>query len=73
MFVIQILIMAGANGVKLLGVPSLTSQGRKEGQKQMGKLIADATCQLLDDWNCTECISSMVFDTTAANTGNFNC
>ena len=69
MFVIQILIMAGANGVKLLGVPSLTSQG----QKQMGKLIADATCQLLDDWNCTECISSMVFDTTAANTGNLGC
>ena len=35
----------------------------------MGPVIAKATYELLEDWNCTDCVASMVFDATASNTG----
>ena len=35
----------------------------------MGKNIAAATSSLIENWNCEDSISGMVFDTTATNTG----
>lgn len=35
-----------------------------------GQNIATATCDLLLEWGCADCIQCMVFDTTSANTGH---
>ena len=35
-----------------------------------GEIISRNTCGLLEEWNCSENIVNMVFDTTAANTGH---
>jgi len=48
--------------MKLLGVPKLPA-GTGEAQ-------ANAVYQLIDDWQLTERIQSMCFDTTASNTGS---
>ena len=53
--------------MKLLGVPNIPKGGKTE----TGKLIASATCNLLNEWHCSDNISAMVFDTTAANTGMY--
>lgn len=60
-------LLSGEGGVKLLGVPKLPV---KSGQP-MGSLIADASFDLLDKWGCShDILGSMVFDTTASNTGH---
>ena len=35
-----------------------------------GKQIANATMELLNDWNNTNCLAGMVFDETSCNTGH---
>ena len=52
--------------MKLLGVAELPVQSN-EGA---GKLISDATQSFLMDWLCSDCIQTMVFDTTSSNTGH---
>ena len=58
-------LVSGIHGVKLLGVPIV--EGAK-GEK-VGPLIAMATVNLLNEWNCSNNVKAMVFDTTSSNTG----
>ena len=59
-------LLSGENGTKLLGVPALPQL--QEGDA-VGRLIAEATVGLLQEWNCSESVRGMCFDTTASNTG----
>ena len=56
----------GVGGFKLLGVPALPHKS----DQCAGDLIAKATTDLLDDWNCKKCVYGMCFDTTPSNTGH---
>ena len=49
---------------KLLGVPKLTSG--------TGKATACAVFELLQSWQCESFVIGLCFDTTAANTGQYN-
>ena len=51
---------------KLLGVPNVPYKS----SDKAGAQIANATKKLLEDWNCLNSPSGMVFDTTSANTGH---
>lgn len=51
---------------KLLGIPAYKSGTDEEA----GKIISRATAQLLTEWNCSDSIVNMVFDTTSSNTGH---
>ena len=59
------ILVTGTTGTKLLGVPALP---HKSGEK-VGPQIAQQSKKLLQEWECEECVVSMVFDTTASNTG----
>ena len=52
----------------MLGVAEL--KGNSE--EGAGKLIADASYKFLEDWQCSDCIQTMVFDTTCSNTGHLS-
>ena len=55
-----------ANEIKLLGVPAY-----KPGtDRRAGDIVTEKTMELLKLWDCQNSIVSMVFDTTAANTGH---
>ena len=56
----------GSSDVKLLGAPALPVSS----SESAGDLIANSVVNLLREWNCEDNIATMVFDTTAANTGN---
>ena len=58
-------LISGVGGIKLLGVPPLPVKS----SESAGSLLSTATLSLAEEWNCHEKISSMVFDTTSANTG----
>ena len=62
------IMVSGVNGIKLLGVPSLSHINENAGSTK-GDIISLATKQLLIEWKCEESIIGMVFDTTASNTG----
>ena len=62
------ILVSGKCGVKLLGVPVV--QSKKGDKDKVGPKIADASVDLLIDWDCAEKVKSMVFDTTALNTGS---
>jgi hypothetical protein len=62
-----ICLFTGISGVKLLGVPALPTKS----SEKAGNLIARATVNLLEEWDCVDNIGAMVFDTTASNTGQF--
>jgi hypothetical protein len=51
---------------KLLGIPSY-KLGTDE---QAGDIISRLSCDLLNEWNCSDSIINMVFDTTSTNTGH---
>ena len=51
--------------MKLLGVPAFPYLSNE----RAGTLIAEATVDLIQDWECEEYKSGMVFDTTWVNTG----
>lgn len=54
------------NDMKLLGVPAF-----KPGtDRRTGDIITEKTMELLKLWDCQKSIVSMVFDTTASNTGH---
>ena len=59
-------LISGIGGSKLLGVPAISSKS----SDSAGKLIAQATVPLLEEWDCKDCVIGMVFDTTASNTGH---
>ena len=59
-------LLSGESGTKLLGVPALPPL--QEGDA-VGRLIAEATVGLLQQWNCCDFVRGMCFDTTASNTG----
>jgi len=52
--------------VKILGVPAY----QPGTDQRSGDIIAQASMQLLQSWNCVESIVNMTFDTTASNTGH---
>ena len=56
----------GIGGTKLLGVPAIPHKSNKSA----GDLTAGATIDLLNDWDATNSIVGMVFDTTSSNTGH---
>ena len=58
-------LVSGVGGVKLLGVPALPHKSKE----RTGPQIASVTKKLLDEWNGSNNVSGMVFDTTSANTG----
>ena len=55
-----------ADELKLLGVPSYM----KGSDESCGSIIADLTFQLTEQWNCSDRIVNMTFDTTKSNTGH---
>ena len=59
-------LISGIGGSKLLGVPAIHNKS----SDSTGKLIAQATVPLLEEWNCKDSVVGMVFDTTASNTGH---
>ena len=59
------ILLSGVGGVKLLGVPTLPYKSTEKA----GPLIAEATRNLLEEWDCAENVTGMVFDTTVSNTG----
>ena len=59
------IFFTGEGGVKLLGVPALPYKS----SKKTGPMIADATKKALDEWQCSDAVTGMVFDTTSSNTG----
>ena len=58
-------LVSGVGGTKLLGVPSIPHHSTESA----GDLISAATVDLLQQWDCKNCVAGMVFDTTSANTG----
>jgi len=52
--------------IKLLGVPAY----RSGTNRRSGEIITEKTMELLKIWNCQQSVVSMVFDTTASNTGH---
>ena len=60
------ILVSGHHTHKLLGVAALPTKS----SKTAGKLISEEVMLLLDKWKCTNQIASMVFDTTATNTGH---
>ena len=64
-FTISHLYYLRSNGVKLLGAQAFPVAS----SEAAGDLIANSVISLLRKRNCTDKIATMVFDTTAANTG----
>ena len=58
-------LLSGAGGTKLLGVPSIPHKSTEKA----GVLITEASYELIKEWDCEDCLSGMVFDTTSSNTG----
>jgi len=54
------------NDTKIIGVPAY----QPGTDQRSGDIIAQATMQLLQSWNCVDSIVNMTFDTTASNTGH---
>jgi len=54
--------------MKLLGVPSY----KKATDQTTGSLIADLTMKLMTEWQCSDRIVNMTFDTTSSNTGHLS-
>ena len=65
------ILVSGADGTKLLGVPPL-QKSTKETGKALGDNISKATKKLLKEWNCEENFIGMVFDTTSSNIAKLN-
>jgi len=59
-------IVGDAFQLKLLGVPSYI----KTTDKSCGEIIAEITMKLMTEWNCSNQIVNMAFDTTSSNTGH---
>ena len=62
-------LVSGIGGVKLLGVPILKKLKEK---LKKGTQIAEASVDLLNQWECKDNIVGLVFDTTASNTGQLS-
>ena len=60
------ILTSGRGNFKLLSAPALPVKS----SERAGDLISNSVMNLLKDWNYDWKISSMVFDTTAANTGH---
>ena len=60
------ILVSDEDSVKLLGAPALPTKS----SESSGDLISSQVVPLLEKWNCKEQICSMVFDTTASNTGH---
>jgi len=61
-----VVAVGNQNDVKILGVPAY----QPGTDQRSGDIIAQATIQLLQSWNCVGSIVNMTFDTTASNTGH---
>lgn len=61
-------LVGNSSDMKLLGVPSF----KKANKQKIGEIIADLTIKLLKQWNCSNSIVNMTFDTTASNTGHLS-
>ena len=59
-------LVSGFDTHKLLDVSALPTKGNESAEN----LISDEVVLLLDKWKCRDQIASMVFDTTASNTGH---
>ena len=60
------ILISGKGGIKLLGVPAVPYKCTEK----TGPLVAEASMNLLREWNCADNITGMVFDTTSSNTGS---
>ena len=60
------ILLSGIGGTKLLGVPALPHLSTEKA----GDLISKASVKLLDQWDCSESVVGMVFDTTSSNTSH---
>ena len=65
------ILVSGADGTKLLGIPPLPKSTKETGEA-LGDIISKATKKLLKEWNCEENVIGMFFDTTSSNTGKLN-
>ena len=57
----------GVGGIKLLGAPALPVKS----SEASGEMVGNAGMLLFKEWNCEKQLTSMVFDTTSANTGEY--
>ena len=60
------ILVSDRDSVKLLGVPALPTKS----SELSGDLISAEVIPLVEKWQCKDKIFSMVFDTTASNTGH---
>ena len=58
-------LLSGIGGTKLLGVPAIPHKSTEK----TGDLISEVSIELIEEWNCAECVAGVVFDTTSSNTG----
>lgn len=61
-------IVGDASEMKLLGVPSY----KKATDQATGTIIAELTMKLMTEWQCSDRIVNMTFDTTSSNTGHLS-
>jgi len=62
------ILVGDAYDMKLLGVPSY----QKVTDQKTGSHIADLTMKLATEWQCSDRIVNLTFDTTSANTGHLS-
>ena len=60
------ILVSDRDSVKLLGVPALPTKS----SELSGELISNEVLPLVEKWHCKDQLCSMVFDTTASNTGH---
>ena len=61
-------LVSDSSQTKLLGVSSY----HKTTDQIVGALIAGLTMKLLTEWQCSNSVVNMAFDTTSANTGHLS-
>lgn len=61
-------LVSGEHGTKLLSVLKMEEAEKGE----TGKVTAQSIHQQLQEWNCSQSICAMVFDTTSSNTGHLS-
>jgi len=63
----RLVVAVGTNDeIKLLGAPTYASGG----SGKTGVMVTQKITNLLSQWNCTNSVINMVFDTTSSNTGH---
>jgi len=63
-----VVVVGNQDDTKLLGTPKFDVKARL----QTGDVVVEKILKLLKEWNCSDNIVNMAFDTIAANTGHLS-